>query len=214
MKAIEDTDVRVHLTEDNGILRVAVWHETQGFTPQSQPCWVSIRLQVPLTGPYKLDAMANHGCVGVHRLTLGGCRLQGLTGIKMKGVKGYLGGHDLDNVVLSGDLDVSTEAPKGFGDAWIQGTLSAIASCKVMAQTHEGNIRLSFVPDTRTGLEVLGRSDTGNVLIGINEDATQPPVSKPQAELRERSKGYESKPVHVEVTATSAHSNVTIVRVG
>ncbi|MEW6208901.1 MAG: hypothetical protein AB1631_11075 [Acidobacteriota bacterium] len=212
-KAIEDTDVRAHLTADNGMLRVSVWHETQGFTPQSQPCWVSIRLQVPLANQYKLDAMANHGCVGVHRLTLAGCKLRGLVGIKVKGIKGYHGGHDLHNVVLSGDLDVSTEGPSDFGDAWIHATLRAISSCKVQARANGGNIWLSFTPDSRTGLNVIGRSEEGMVLVRIGEDATAPPLSQARSELRARSKGYESKPVQIEATATSSHGDVTVVMI-
>lgn len=211
-KALADTDVRAHLTADNGLLRVAVWHATQGFAQQMQPCLVNIRLQVPPSGAYKLDALANHGCVGVHRLTLAGAKLRGLSGVKMRGVKGYLGGHDLDNVILSGDLDVETSAPPGFGDTWIQGTLTAIASCKVIARTNEGNIRLSFPPDPRTGLDVIGRAAKGRVIIGINDAPPPPPTSPPQAELRSRTQGYDAAPVHIEVSASSENSNVTIVR--
>jgi len=211
-KGIEDTDVRAHLTADNGTLRVAVWQATQGFAPQYYPCSVNIRLQVPLTGPYKLDALANHGCVGIHRLTLAGCKLRGLVGTKLKGIKGYQGGHDLNGVVLSGALDVATEAPRGFGDAWIHGTLSAIASCKVLARTNEGNIRLSFSPDSGTGLDAVGRSDMGKVtLLGNYEDPNLTPVSHDSNGMRRKSKGYESKPVRVEVAATSALSNVTVL---
>lgn len=211
-QALQDTDVRAHLTADNGLLRVTVWHATQGFGQQSQPCLVNIRLQVPPSGAYKLDALANHGCVGVHRLTLAGAKLRGLSGFKMKGVKGYLGGHDLDNVVLSGDLDVETSAPAGFGDTWIQGTLTAITSCKVTARTNEGNIRLSFPSDPRTGLDVVGRAAKGRVIIGINDAPPAPPTSPPPPELRGRTQGYDAAPIHIEVVASSDLSNVTIVR--
>ena len=130
----------------------------------------------------------------------------------MKGVKGYQGGHDLNEVILAGDLDIATTAPRGFGDTWIHGSLSAIASCKVLARTNEGNIRLSFAQDPGTGLSVIGRADEGTVLLGINVDGTTPPTSQARTELRERTKGYEGKQVQVEVTATSALSNVTILR--
>ena len=36
-KALADTDARARLTADNGLLRVAVWHATQGFAQQMQP---------------------------------------------------------------------------------------------------------------------------------------------------------------------------------
>lgn len=209
-KAIEDTKVQAHLNSDHDRLHVAVWHETQGFTPQVQPCLVAIRLQVPLSGPYQLDATADHGCVGVHRLTLANSKLRGRSGSKLKGVKGYLGGHDLHDVVLNGDLDMVTEAPQGFGNTWIHGTLRVAAACKVWAQTEEGNIRLSFAPDPRVGLDVKGSSDAGNVVIGINE---APPVTKARGELRERSKGYETKPIQVALTATSTLSEVSVVAI-
>src|SRR5215475_7547195 len=210
-KALADTDVHVHLNADNSQLRVAVWHATQGFGAQSQPCFVAIRLQVPPTGAYKLDALANHGCVGVHRLTLAGAKLRGLTGTKMRGIKGYLGGHDLDNVVLSGDLDLATEAPAGFGDAWIQGMLTAIAPCKITGRTNEGNIRLAFTPTLDTGLDVTASSEQGRVMIGLNDKPAGSPDNTNQKEWRARSEGFEKLPIKVTVEARSKISNVTVV---
>lgn len=210
-KALADTDVRVHLTADNGQLRVAVWHATQGFGAQSLPCAVNIRLQVPPTGAYKLDALANHGCVGVHRLTLAGAKLRGLSGTKMRGIKGYQGGHDLDNVVLAGDLDLETSAPAGFGDTWIQGTLTAIASCKVVARTNEGSIRLAFPSVLDTGLDVTASSEQGRVMIGLNDKPAGNPDSANQKEWRARSEGYEKLPIKITVEARSKISNVTVV---
>jgi hypothetical protein len=113
---------------------------------------------------------------------------------------------------LSDDLSVETSAPPGFGDAWIQGTLTAIASCKVIARTNEGNIGLSFPPDLRTGLDVIGRAANGRVIIGINDAPPQPSTSSPQTELRSRTQGYDAAPVHIEVSASSENSDVTIVR--
>ncbi|SRR6266542_652491 len=210
-KALADTDLRVHLTADNNQLRVAVWHATQGFGAQSQPCLVNIRLQVPLTGTYKLDALANHGCVGVHRLTLAGAKLRGLSGTKMRGIKGYQGGHDLDNVVLAGDLDLATESPAGFGDTWIQGTLTAIAPCKVVACTNEGSIRLAFTSAPDTGLDVTASSEQGRVLIGLNDKPAGNPDSMNQKVWRARSEGYEKLPIKIMVETHSKISNVTVV---
>jgi len=113
---------------------------------------------------------------------------------------------------LSDDLDVETSAPPGFGNAWIQGALTAIASCKVIARTNEGNIRLSFPADPRTGLDVIGRAAKGRVIIGINDAPPPPSTSPPQTELRSRTQGYDAAPVHIEVSAGSENSNVTIVR--
>ena len=91
-------------------------------------------------------------------------------------------------------------------------SLSAIASCNVSARTNAGNIMLSFLPDPGMGLEVIGRSQEGTVMIGINEDATGPPVAQARTELRERSKEYERKPVRVAVTAASSSGNVIVVK--
>lgn len=209
-KAIEDTDIRAHFTSDQGKLKVAVWHATQGFTPTSQPCWVSIRLQVPLSRPYQIDAMANHGRVGVHRLTLAACKLRGLVGLKVKGVKGYQGGHDLDNVILVGDIDISTEGPSDFGDAWIHGTLRAISSCKVQARTNGGSVQLYFTPDPRVGLDVIGRSDAGTVLMGINDGTTVRAAPESRTDKHVRTREYENRPIKITVTATSSKGNVTV----
>ncbi|HYU48079.1 MAG TPA: hypothetical protein VEK84_18095 [Terriglobales bacterium] len=208
-KAIEDTQIRAHLTSDAEDFNVRVWHETQGFGRSVRPCDVGIRLQVPSFGSYKIDAIANHGCVGVHRLTLASCKLRGLVGIKVQQVKGYQGGHDLNNVIVSGDLDVATDAPQGFGNAWIHGTMRVVSSCKVTARTNEGSIRLSFSLEPETGIDVIGRSDEGKVLlIGIAED---PRTLKSGSEAHRRSEGFEGKRIQVAVHATSSRSDVTIV---
>jgi hypothetical protein len=212
-KAIEDTDIRAHITSDQGKLNVTAWPATQGFTPKSQPCNITIRLQVPPSGPYKIDARANHGCVGVHRLTLSGCKLRGLVGLKVKGIKGYQGGHELDNVVLSGDLDVSTEGTPDFGDVWIRGTLRAVSSSKVQARTNGGNIQLYITPDPRVGLDVVGRSETGTVSVGINDGTTASASAESQSEKRVRTREYENKTIRLDVTATSSKGNVTIASV-
>ncbi len=210
-KAIEDTRIRVHLTSDAGVLRVMAWNETQGFGAAVAPCNVNIRLQVPGSGLYKIDATANHGCVGVHRLKLAGCKLRGPVGVKVPLIKGYQGGHDLDDVVVSGDLDLATDAPQGFGDAWIHGTMRVASSCNVMARTNEGHIRLSFSSDSPTGVDVTGRSDEGKVtFIGFDANG-KPPTTKSGADLSFRSEEFESKPIRVVAKANSSRSDVTIV---
>jgi len=73
-------------------------------------------------------------------------------------------------------------------------------------------IRLSFPPDQRTGLDIIGRASKGRVIIGINDAPPQPSTSSPQTGLRSRTQGYDAAPVHIEVSASSENSNVTIVR--
>jgi hypothetical protein len=205
-KAIEDTDIRVHPTVDGKRLGLSVWHATQGFTPTAQPCLVNMRLQVPLFGAYRLQARADHGCVGVRRLILANSKLEGRVGYKVKGIRGYIGGHDLDNVVLSGDLEVYAES------ASISGMLRAISSCKVSARTGTGDIRLSFTPDPQTGLDVTGVTDKGTLNIGIMEGEQRERATRQlQSEQQIRSKGYEGKAIRIDAKVTSSSGNVTVV---
>jgi hypothetical protein len=202
-KAIEDTQVQVHVTADQGKLAIAVGHATQGFTPAAQPCNLHIRLQVPPSGSYRVEGTAHHGGVAIRRLTVSDLRLRGRVGLKVKGIKGYIGGHDMENVVLAGDADVFTEG------GTITGSLDAASSGKLVARAPMGEIRLSFTPDPRVGLNVLGTSDQGSVQVGLL--GADPQAAPERGTVRRRTEGYEQKPIQVDVTATSLQGNVVVV---
>jgi hypothetical protein len=205
-QAIQDTDVQVRFTAHRGRLGLAVWHTTQGFTPAAQPCLLNIRLQVPPSGAYQIEATAHHGGVGIHRIRLAGGTLRGRVGVKVKGIQGYLGGHDLDHVTLAGDLAVVSEG------GMISGTVSAASSCKLTARTGTGDVRLSFTPDPRLGLNVTAGSEAGSVRLDIGQPGTTGPVSpQMRTTLRARTEDYDRKPVQVEVTAMSTQGNVVVV---
>ncbi len=209
---IEETEARVYMTANQGRLMVRVWHSTLGFTtPGGQPTWVHIRLQVPARGAYRISSEAYHGVFGVRRLTLSAGSFRGRVGDKFKGIPGYIGGVELDNVILTGDVDISNE-PDALG-APITAKVRIASTCRLTASTG-GAINIAIQPDPSLGVRALGGSNGGAVRIAINEGAPREGVarefkSQDQAESRE----YDRKPVRVEVRATTGHGNVSITSV-
>ncbi len=211
-RVIEETEARVYMTANQGRLMVRVWHSTLGFTtPGGQPTWVHIRLQVPARGAYRISSEAYHGVFGVRRLTLSAGSFRGRVGDKFKGIPGYIGGVELDNVILTGDVDISNE-PDALG-APITAKVRIASTCRLTASTG-GAINIAIQPDPSLGVRALGGSNGGAVRIAINEGAPREGVarefkSQDQAESRE----YDRKPVRVEVRATTGHGNVSITSV-
>src|SRR5262249_23714342 len=110
-KVIEDTRLYVFLTAHQGRLIVRVWHSTLGFTsPGNQPALVNVRLQVPARGAYNVTTEAFQGAIAVRHLTLVQSTLRGNSGEKLKGIPGYIGATELDNVELAGDIDIDNLA--------------------------------------------------------------------------------------------------------
>lgn len=110
-RVIAETDLQVFLTNSGGRLMVRVWHPTLGFTtPGGQPAWVNVRLLVPNRGAYRVTSEAFHGNVAIRRLTLAGAMLRGNVGEKFKGIPGFIGQTELDNVALAGDVDIDNLA--------------------------------------------------------------------------------------------------------
>jgi hypothetical protein len=164
-QAIRETKIEARVASVQGRLLVAVWHSTLGFTERQQPAWVNILLQVPPAGAYRISGVANHGAIAIRNLDVAGGRIHALTGYKIKGRKGYVGGHRLENVGLAGDLEIST------GDTNVTGLLRVLSSAKVLVRTGRGNIELQFRPDPAVGYEV--KASTGAGVVGIDLDLAQ-----------------------------------------
>ena len=64
--------------------------------------------------------------------------------------------------------------------------------------------------DPRVGLDVVGRSDAGTVLIGINDGMTVPATPESSTAKHVRTKEYQTRAIKVDVTAISSKGNVTI----
>ena len=163
-------------------------------------------MQVPRSGPYRINGVANHGGVWIRNLTISGGRLTGLVGLKIKGIKGYQGGHDLDGVLLAGDFDLllSGGVP---GKGMVTANVIAATSCRLRIQTDDADIRLSVMPDPSTGIDATARSK-GSLRIELEGP---PRVPKAGGEISARTNGYESKPVRLNVNAASSSGNITVV---
>jgi len=208
-RVIEETEAQVYMTANQGRLMVRVWHSTLGFTtPGSQPTWVGIRLQVPARGPYRINSEAYHGVVGVRRLTLSAGNFRGRVGDKFKGIPGYIGGVELDNVILAGDVDISNDP--GALDAPITAKLRVASTCRLTARTG-GPINIAIQPDPSLGVRALGGSNDGAVRVAIDKGTRRDGVTREfKSQDQFESGEYDRKPVRIEVRATTEHGAVNI----
>src|SRR5574341_1387065 len=173
-RVIEETEVQAHLTGRQGRLMVRVWHPRLGFTaPGGQPPWVSVRLQVPSRGAYSVRTEAFHGLVSVRRLTLASAILRGAVGEKFKGIPGFIGATELDNVELAGDVEIdnlaglpgirpSVAPEQAAPTAPILVKARIASSCQLKAVTG-GDINIAIQPDPSLGVRAWGGANNGAV---------------------------------------------------
>jgi hypothetical protein len=191
-RVIEATDVIVHITAHEGKLHVRVWHPRLDFTPSGQPAWVSVRVQVPNRGVYRVATEAFHGVVAIRRITLGRSVLVGRVGEKLKGIDGFNGGTELYDVTLAGDVEISNPmAPHG---APVIARVRVASSCNFTVQSF-GDIRIAVQPHPALGVLAIAREQrTGK-------------------ETRTETPDYASRPIRIEVRAISGGSAVQVVSV-
>jgi hypothetical protein len=204
-KAVTETTIATSFTSDGVRFSIEAWPTTLGVTTDEPLVWIHMRLTVPVSASYTVDATAGHGGVGVHQLSLERGRLGGFDGLKAKTRQGYSGGHDLDHVSVLGDLEIN------MPDGPIAGTLYALSSSRVTAHTNRGDIQLFFADDSQAGFEVVAGTNQGTVKVDIGptetaDDTRQQYVS----ERRARSQGYAEKPIQVNVEATTLAGNIVI----
>lgn len=224
-RVIEETEVRAHLTAHQGRLMARVWHPRLGFTtPGGQPAFVSVRLQVPSRGAYRVRTEAFHGTVAVRRLKLSGATLRGAVGEKFKGIPGFIGVTELDNVELAGDVDIDNlDGLPGIRPAVAPAQAAPTApilvkarvasSCQIKAVTG-GDINIAIQPDPSLGVRAWGGANKGAARVAIDNGIKRENVAgefrnQDQAE----SAGYDGKPFRVEVRATSEHGKVNIASI-
>ncbi len=205
---------------------VRVWHSTLGFTaPGGQPAWVSVRLLVPSRGSYRVTAEAFHATIAIRRLTLAGATVRGDVGEKFKGIDGFIGSTELDNVELTGDVDIDNlaglpgvraAAPPMLAHytAPILVKARAASSCQIKAVTG-GYINIAVHPAPDVGVKALGESNTGRVTIGLDGGVAGEAVGNSAFRVRRlfSTTGYDSKPIKIEVQASTATGNVSIVSI-
>lgn len=206
------TDVRVHMTRHEGRLMVRVWHPMLGFTvPGTQPVWISIRLLVPPRGSYCIETDAFHGIVNIRRLTLSGGMLRGRVGEKLKGINGFIGGTELYDVTLAGNLEISN--PMTELGAPITARLRVAANSQVTANTG-GNINIAIQPDPSLGVRAWAGLDNAAVRVGIDKGVKRDQrIGNLKNQELVEDPAYETKPLRVEVRATSGHGVVNIASV-
>jgi hypothetical protein len=222
-RVIDETKLHNFMTIDNGRLMVRVWHSTLGFTtPGGQPAFVSVRLLVPRRGAYRVTTEAFHGTIAVRRLTLAGATIRGSVGDKFKGIPGFIGRTELDNVELIGDVDIDNlaglpgiraAAPANMANlaAPILVKARAGSSCKLRAVTG-GDINIVIQPAPDVGVKALGESDTGRVTVVLDGGVAGEPTGGSTFRVRRAvaTTGYDSKQTRVEVQASSGAGNVSI----
>jgi hypothetical protein len=225
-RVIDETMLHSFITNADGRLMVRVWHSTLGFTtPGGQPAWISVRLQVPLRGFYRVATEAFHGNVAIRRLTLSGATMRGNVGAKLKGINGFVGQTELDNVVLAGDVDIDNLIGiPGVRDP-VPPLLSGLAApilVKARAATTSrlsavtgGNINIAIQPSPDVGVRALGQSNDGQVSIGIDGGVALTPASDSAYRIQRamNTAGYESKATRVEIRAASGHATVNVVSI-
>src|SRR5262245_7942272 len=224
-RVIEETEVQAHLTAHQGRLMARIWHPRLGFTaPGGQPAWVSVRLQVPSRGAYRVRTEAFHGLVAVRRLTLASATLRGAVGEKFKGIPGFIGATELDNVELAGDIDIDNLAglpgirppvapEQAAPTAPILVKARIASSCQLKAVTG-GDINVAIQPDPSLGVRAWGGANNGAVRVAIDKGVKRDGVV---GEFRNQdqmeSPGYNDKPIRVEVRAISGHGKINLASI-
>lgn len=224
-QVIEATKIHTYLTAHQGRLMVRVWHSTLGFSPGSQPAVVNVRLQLPARGAYNVTLEAFHGAIAIRRLTLGRSTLRGNVSDKFKGIPGYIGLTELDNVELAGEVDINNLAglpgirpPVSSGLTGISAPIlikaRAGANSKLTAVTG-GNVNIVIQPNPDVGVRVLGEAKTGQIAINIEDGQAEDVPDDSDFPVRGviRSPDFETKRVKLEVHAVSNNGNVNVASI-
>lgn len=157
--AIQDTHLNTSVRADTGGLRVAMWQQTQGMTTfrsmmqkGARPAAVNVVLELPRTGVYRLNLVANH-----QRVTVQNVDVHGL-------MEGYLSPGANVDVGLGGPLTLrlNNETLKADWrrDAGVdfQGgttaTFRPLTSASVESILTKGDVALTFV-GSDVGLDVI-----------------------------------------------------------
>jgi hypothetical protein len=225
-RVIEETTLHSAIASSEGRLLVKFWHSTLGFTtPGSQPAFVSIRLMVPATGSYSVRTEAFHGAVAVRRLTLEKAVLRGNVGYKMRGIPGFVGETELDNVILAGDIDIDNliglpgirePVPPNMAPlaSPIRITASA-SSTSTISVVNGSSIMIAIQPAPDLGVRAIAESNEGRATIGIDGGAPGDSSATPQFRVRRSAAtvGFEGKPVQVTIRASSGPGAVHITSI-
>ena len=224
-RVLDETRLEPFLTDSGGRLMVRVWHSTLGFTsPGGQPAWVGVRLHVPNRGSYRVTTDAFHGTVTVRRLTLAGAMLRGNVGEKFKGIPGFIGHTELDNVALAGDVSIHNLAGIPGVRPPVAPELSSLAapilvkarvvSASRMTAVTGGNISIAIQPSPEVGVRALGQANEGTVNIGLDGGVAETlPDSGFRVQHSFGTRDFESRSVQITIRAASTHGSVKVASI-
>jgi hypothetical protein len=209
--ALEQTSMRVYAYALDGKLLVHVWNDTLGFVEgTAQPVSISIRIHVPAKGAYRVATEAYHGPVAIRRLTVAGGVMRARSGDKFKGIAGYLGNIDLDNVTLGGDLDISSDG--GPLSPPLLAKLRVVAPSRLTVSTG-AEVNIAVAPEPTLGIRAFGASNDGAVSIlfadAVKRDTTTTFASYALFEQQD----FATKPLRFEVRVTTVKGKVNIASV-
>ncbi|HLG40172.1 MAG TPA: hypothetical protein VI461_10910, partial [Chitinophagaceae bacterium] len=202
-KAVKETDIEVSATVDNNKLNIAVSHPVLGFTSNRQPTLVNFRIQVPDKIIYDIVGNEYHGIVGIRRITLGKFDFKGRSGEKYKGIKGYFGGLELDNVVIRNDIAINAE------DATVTGKLIIDNSCNIAINTNATDVKISIMPQENLGIKINAESTSGQVwVIQEGDKPTQP--TTPIRQKESVSNGFDKMLKKADIRIKSNSGNISV----
>lgn len=208
-RVIEETDIRVAMSAHEGRLNVRVWHATLGFTPMAQAAAVGIRVLVPASGAYAVQSTAFHGAVAVRRLTLARSTFRGRVGDKFKGIPGYIGPMELDNVTLAGDVDVTSDGARLAAPVFAK--LRVASSSRLSVETG-GDITIAVQPHPSLGVHALAETSADTARVQIDgATSSDAPGGTLAVRRQAESLGFSDKSVKLDVRVTSTAGRVTIV---
>jgi hypothetical protein len=212
-RAVDDTRVNTSVRANTGGLHVSLWQQTQGMTTfrsmmakGARPAAVDVVLELPRSGVYSLNLIANH-----QRMTVRNVDVRGL-------IEGYLSpGADLD-VGLGGPLTLRLNGEtlkadwrRDAGVDFLGGTTATfrpLATANVEAILSKGDVALTFVgPDV--GLDVIANARPAPAIVDIGPtEGRRVDTSGTYA----RSVGYVNAIRQVQVRATSGGGAVIVRR--
>lgn len=202
-KAVSETEIEVLATVDNNKLNIAVSHPVLGFTSSRQPTLVNFRIQVPGKITYDIFGNEYHGIVGIRRITLGKFDFKGRSGEKYKGIKGYFGGLELDNVIITNDISINAE------DATVTGKLIIDNSCNIKINTNSTDVKISIMPQENLGIKVNAESTSGQVWV-IQEGDTPTQPTTPIRQKESLSNDFDKTLKKADIRIKSNSGNISV----
>jgi hypothetical protein len=204
-------EVAERSTAVGGRLVVHVWNDTLGFTDgTAQPVNVGIRIHVPARGVYRVQTVAYHGPVAVRRLSLSGGAMRARSGEKFKGIPGYLGNIELDNVSLAGHLDLSSDG--GQLSPPLLAKLRVVANSKLTVAT-SADVNVAVAPARALGVRAFGATNDGVVSILLGDAVKRDTATAFASSSLMEERGFASKPIRFEISATTVKGKITIAAV-